>query len=90
MLGVHLYEVAASRMNAHFSGRQLEDEPSTTRIDGAKVENVAKEGAIRVRILAVEQKMRAVDHRGSVALNTVASARFLRTEAAWAAASHSF
>ena len=82
MIGVHLYEVAASGVNAHFSRRQLEDEPSATRVDGAKVEDVAKEGAIRVGILAVEQKMRAVDHRGSVALNTVASVRFLRTEAA--------
>lgn len=72
MLGVPLHEVAASGMNAYFSGRQLEDEPSAARIDRTKVEDVAKEGAVRFRIFAVEQQVRAVDHRESVALNTEA------------------
>lgn len=74
ILGVHLHEVAASRMNAYFSGRQLEDEPSAARIDRTKVEDVAKEGAVRFRIFAIEHQVRAVDHGGSVALNTEAGA----------------
>lgn len=88
MLREHLHEVAASWMNSHFSGRQLEDEPSAARIDRAKIQDVAEEGAVRFRIFAVEHQVRAVDHGGSVALNTEAGARF--TSSGCGVASRSF
>jgi hypothetical protein len=48
-------------MNAHFGGRQGKDEPPAAGIHGGKAENVAKEGSLRFRILAIEEEVRACD-----------------------------
>ena len=45
-------------MNAHFGGRQGKDEPPAAGIHGGKAENVAKEGSIAFRILAIEEEVR--------------------------------
>src|SRR5258707_7073733 len=49
-------------MNCHFCRRQREDEPSMASVHGGESENVPEEGTIGLRILAVDDDVRAKDH----------------------------
>src|SRR6266849_5352663 len=61
---VELTPLALRRMNAHFGGRQGKYEPAAARIHGAKAENVTKEGAIGLGVVAVEEDVSADNSRG--------------------------
>jgi hypothetical protein len=54
--------VLSGGMERHFCGRQSEDEPSVTGIDGCKPQHIAKEDAVRLRILAVYDHVCAGNH----------------------------
>jgi hypothetical protein len=49
-------------MQRGLSGRELENEPTVADVDIGEAENVAEEGAIRLRILRVEEYVCAGDH----------------------------
>src|SRR6516164_1682093 len=53
-------------MNAHFRGRQLEDQPAAANVYIRESQHIAKEGAVRLGIRAVEQEMSASNHRASL------------------------
>src|SRR5262249_48020206 len=50
------------RMDAGFRRGQLEDQPTASGVDGRELENVAKEGAIGLGIVAVEKDVSADQH----------------------------
>src|SRR5262249_52274230 len=52
-----------SGMNTGFGGRQAEDQPATTGVHGAEVEDVAKEGAVLFGMIAVEEDVGTDDHK---------------------------
>jgi hypothetical protein len=56
---VRLLGVSVRGMNAGFGGRKREDQPTLAGIDGAKSEDVAKEGAICLRLVAVKENVSA-------------------------------
>lgn len=60
--GMLLGELALERMKSGLGGRHGEDQPALPNIARAEAENVAKEGAVRFRILAVEQEVRTENH----------------------------
>lgn len=60
--GMFLGELDIEGMNSDFSRRHGEDEPSFANIKRREAENVAKEGTVRLGILAVEQEMCANNH----------------------------
>lgn len=62
MICVALDERTRGGVNTQLGRRELEDQPSAARIDGGKLESVAKEGPIGLGIVAVQQKVYAVDH----------------------------
>src|ERR1700733_12018749 len=49
-------------MNSQLGRRQSEDQPSMAYIDERKTKNIAQKNAIRLRILAIDDDMRAKDH----------------------------
>jgi hypothetical protein len=49
-------------MYTDFGRWKLEDQPAVTGVHMREPENVAKEGPIGLRVLAVNDHMRAVDH----------------------------
>jgi hypothetical protein len=49
-------------MECGFCGGQSKDQPSVAGIDGRKAKHVAKEDAIRFRILAVEDDVSSRNH----------------------------
>ena len=54
-------------MDGQLGRRQTEDQPAMPDVDSGEVEHVAKECAVLVRLLAVEQKVGAGDHQRSLA-----------------------
>src|SRR5271166_835229 len=52
-------------MERRFPRRQSKNQPSVARIHRLESENISKEGAIRLRVLAVHDDMRTVDHEPS-------------------------
>jgi len=57
-------------MERDFGGWQLEDQPSLPRIDGSKHLDVAKKCPASLRIGAVEENMRSIDHGESLPRTT--------------------
>jgi hypothetical protein len=51
------------RVNSGLGRRLRKDEPAAAGIDGAKAQNIAKERAVGLRAVAVEENMRACDAR---------------------------
>src|SRR6266852_9279766 len=51
-------------MNAHFGGRQGKYEPPADGVHAVKAEGVAEEGAIGLRVVAVEKDVSADNSRG--------------------------
>jgi hypothetical protein len=49
-------------MECRFCRRQSKDQPSVTGIDGRKPEHIAKEGAVRLCILAVDDDVCSRNH----------------------------
>src|ERR1700677_2955603 len=49
--------VVFGRMKCRFCWRQGEDQPSVTGVDGPEPKHIAKEDAVRLRILAVDDDM---------------------------------
>ena len=62
MVSVHLYKISIAGMYSHFRPRQLEDQPSTACIHGAKPQDVLKERTIGFGVFAVEQKVHTINH----------------------------
>jgi hypothetical protein len=60
--GVFLRELTLERMDSGLGRRHCEDEPTSTNIDRAQVEDVTKKGAVGLGILAVKQKMSSGKH----------------------------
>ena len=56
-MGLTLFAVGG--VNSGFGGRQGKDEPAATGVYRGKIENVAEEGAVGLRVVAVEQDMGA-------------------------------
>jgi hypothetical protein len=54
--------VVLGRMKRGFCRRQSEDQPSVTGVDGREPKHIAKEDAVRLRILAVDDDMSARNH----------------------------
>src|SRR5215475_10867235 len=50
-------------MYSDFRGRKCKDQPAATGIHVGETQHVAQEGAIRIGVLAVDDGMRATDHR---------------------------
>jgi hypothetical protein len=50
-------------MDGDFSRRETEDEPTVPDIHAGKFQNVSQESPVGFRISAVDDRMRAVDHR---------------------------
>ncbi len=72
-IGTHEIELMAivlfSRMKGSLRGRQREDQPAVAGIDGGQPQHIAKEDAVRLGVLAINDDMCARDHNGvSVAL----------------------
>jgi len=66
------------RVNSGLGRRQRKDEPAAAGIDGAKAQNIAKERAVGLRVVAVEENMRACDarnHRASLTSTSLTSKR---------------
>ncbi len=51
-------------MKGGFCRRESEDQPAVTGIDGSESQHIAKEGAVCLRILAVDDDMRTRNHGG--------------------------
>src|SRR6266566_4824679 len=66
------------RVDRQLRGRKGEDEPTAARIHGVKPEYVSKERAVRLGILAVDQNVRARNHRLHAASLASSLSRFLR------------
>ena len=60
---VELTLFAVGGVNSGFCGRQGKDEPAPTGVHRGKIENVAKEGAVGLRVVAVEEDMGARNSR---------------------------
>jgi len=58
-----------------FSGRQREDQPAATDVDGRELEGVTQERAIGVGVRTVEKDMRTRDHRPGSTTTAVPYAR---------------
>jgi hypothetical protein len=56
---VELTFFAIGRVNPGFGRRQGKDEPAPTGVYRGKIKNVAEEGAVGFRVVAVEQDMGA-------------------------------
>ena len=54
--------VVFGRMKGCFRGRQCEDQPAVTGIDGRQSKHIAKENAVCVRILAKDDDMGTRNH----------------------------
>src|SRR5437879_3338536 len=54
--------IFVGRVECGFCGRQGEDQPAVTRIDGLESENVAEEGAVCLGVFAVEDYVSARNH----------------------------
>src|SRR5688572_24314433 len=52
------------RMDAELRGRQRENEPSMSGVNGLESQRVAQERAIRLRVLRVNERMDSGDHAG--------------------------
>jgi hypothetical protein len=63
---VHI--VLFGRMKRSFRRRQRKDEPAVTGVHRAKFEDIAEEGAVRLRVLAVNDDVGSGDHRSSLVL----------------------
>ena len=57
--------IFAGRVECGLCGRQGEDQPAVTCIDGLEPEDVAEEGAVRIGVFAVEDYVSARDHWNS-------------------------
>jgi hypothetical protein len=68
MIGVHLHELSAAGMDPRLGWWQCKNQPSTASVHGAEVKYILKERTVRFRILAVQQKVNAVDHGQILAL----------------------
>src|SRR5207237_5732943 len=66
------------RVDRKLCGRECEDEPTAARIHGVKPEYVSKERAVRLGIVAVDQNVRARNHRLHAASLASSLSRFLR------------
>lgn len=64
MAGVLLRESAG--VDAHLGGWQGEDQPATLQLDELELEHVAEESAIGFGLLAIQEKMNAIEHRESL------------------------
>ena len=64
LAAVLLRECPVAWMDGDLRGRQREDQPATANVNSLELQHVAKERAIRIRIGAVQQNVRAEDHRG--------------------------
>jgi hypothetical protein len=60
---VELTSRAIGRVNAGLGGRQRKDEPAAADVDGAKVENITEKGSVGLRVVAIQEDMRACDSR---------------------------
>jgi len=54
--------ISLAGMEGSLCRRQAEDQPSMPSIHECKSQNVAKEGAVRLRVFAVDDYVRTVDH----------------------------
>jgi len=61
----HWAAVRFDRMHGKFGGRQREDQPAVAYIDVREFQNIPEEGAIRFRIVAVEQNVSARNHKST-------------------------
>jgi hypothetical protein len=52
-------------MQGRFRRWQGEDQPAVAGVNGRKSQNVAAESAVRLGVLAVDDYVRAIDHRTS-------------------------
>src|SRR2546429_9680593 len=65
------------RVDRNLCGREREDKPTAARIHGVKPEYVSKERAVRLGIVAVDQKAGARNHRPASGTFPHAFSRFL-------------
>ncbi len=61
---IKFVRVILTGMHGHFGRRQAEDEPTVADIHVSELEDVAQQGAVGFRILAVNNGMSAGDRRG--------------------------
>src|SRR5207249_7745650 len=66
------------RVDRKLRGRKREDQPTAARVHGVKPEYVSKERAVRLGIAAVDQNVRARNHRLHAASLASWLSRFLR------------
>ncbi len=52
------------RMNTEFGRRQAKNQPPAAAVNGAQFEHIAKESAIGLRMITVEEQVGADDHEG--------------------------
>ena len=57
------------RMNSRFGGRHRENQPAFSSVHARKLEDVAKKGAVRVSVFAVQKKVRADNHAAEYSPN---------------------
>jgi hypothetical protein len=66
---VTLRELAVDRVNSCFSRGHSKDQPAFADINAGQLEDIAKEGAVRLGVPAVEQEMSADNHAGKYSPN---------------------
>jgi len=52
-------------MDSQLGGREGEDEPAASGVDGVKSENIVEEATIRLGVVAQDDRVSAVDHVAS-------------------------
>jgi hypothetical protein len=60
---VGVRKAAVAGVNRHLGGRQGEDQPSVTNIDGTKLEHISNKCAVGFGIRTVEQQVGSRDHK---------------------------